>query len=210
MKEKSLKKDDTAEEIRKLTFRECADHMFAKDQVLTIPNLMSCFRILLIPVMVRLISLKQYKWVLAVMAVSWITDILDGAVARRFGQISDFGRFLDPLADKLTQLFLLIALARSHPALYCLMVLLIIKEFTQLYFGYRQLARTGGAMSSEWYGKLSTVVFSASMAALVLMPDMGRGWIAAIVVVCGALLLLSLALYIRRFLEAGRAGKLPG
>ena len=209
MKERPKENKTDAGKKDRLTFRECADHMFARDQLMTIPNLMSVFRLLLIPVMVRLIDLGMYRWVLAVMIISWTTDILDGVVARRFDQMSDFGKFLDPLADKLTQLFLLIALARIHPVLYYLMALLVIKEFTQLYFGYMQLSRTGGAMSSEWYGKLSTVALSVSMAIIVLMPGLGTGAVIAIVIVCSALLLLSLVLYTRRFIISGRTGKLP-
>ena len=82
---------------------------FSKGQILTIPNLLSVIRIAMIPVIVWLYSFeKNYYGVISVIILSGATDIIDGWVARHFHKVSDFGKALDPLADKLTQAALLL------------------------------------------------------------------------------------------------------
>ena len=77
--------------------------LFKKENVLTIPNLLSLFRLLLIPVIVWLYCVRQdYRWTIVALAVSGLSDILDGIIARKFNMVSDLGKILDPCADKLT------------------------------------------------------------------------------------------------------------
>ena len=84
---------------------------FEKKQILTIPNLLSVVRLALIPVIVWLYSYeKNYYAAIGVILLSGATDIIDGWIARHFNMISDFGKALDPLADKLTQAALLLCL----------------------------------------------------------------------------------------------------
>ena len=73
------------------------------DQVFTIPNILSFFRLLLIPLIVFLYVGKElYGWTLVVLIISLVTDIIDGLVARKLNMVTDFGKFIDPVADKLT------------------------------------------------------------------------------------------------------------
>ena len=75
-----------------------------KHKIITIPNILSLFRLLLIPVIMWLyIVRKDPLWTTAVLALSGITDIVDGIVARKCHMVSDFGKAFDPVADKLTQ-----------------------------------------------------------------------------------------------------------
>ena len=77
---------------------------FSKNAILTIPNLISLFRILLIPLIIWLYcGKKQYAATIAVVAISGVSDIIDGKIARKFNMVSDVGKVLDPIADKLTQ-----------------------------------------------------------------------------------------------------------
>ena len=76
--------------------------VFQKEQILTIPNLLSLVRIGLIPVIIWLYCVKkEYTLAVAVIFLSGVTDIVDGWIARHFNMVSDFGKILDPLADKL-------------------------------------------------------------------------------------------------------------
>ena len=76
---------------------------FAKDQVLTIPNMLSFLRILLIIPIVWLYWIDQPIWALAFVILSGLTDVIDGFIARKFHMVTDLGKVVDPIADKLTQ-----------------------------------------------------------------------------------------------------------
>lgn len=96
-----------------------------KDQILTIPNLLSIVRLLLIPLIVWLfVAKKEYNWAVAVILLSGATDIVDGFIARHFNMVSDFGKILDPVADKLTQAALIICLTVKHKLMFVLIALL--------------------------------------------------------------------------------------
>ena len=98
-----------------------------KKEILTIPNLLSLFRLVLIPVYVVIYlnaqELADYFLAAGILAVSCLTDMIDGKIARRFNMISNLGKILDPIADKTTQFTLLICLAIKHPVLRYLAVL---------------------------------------------------------------------------------------
>ena len=72
------------------------------DGCLTIPNLMSVIRILLIPVFAVLYYKGYIWWSVLILAISGVSDFLDGKIARKFNQVSALGKMLDPVADKLT------------------------------------------------------------------------------------------------------------
>ncbi|MEE1164601.1 MAG: CDP-alcohol phosphatidyltransferase family protein, partial [Lachnospiraceae bacterium] len=82
-----------------------------KHKIITIPNVLSFLRLLLIPVIVWLYIVKKDPiWTMAILALSGITDIVDGIIARKCNMISDFGKAFDPVADKLTQIAMLFCL----------------------------------------------------------------------------------------------------
>ncbi len=70
-------------------------------RIVTVPNLLTIFRMVLIPVFVTLIFYQRFVWALAVFVIAGVTDGLDGLLARRFDQRSQLGTILDPIADKL-------------------------------------------------------------------------------------------------------------
>ena len=86
-----------------------------KKEILTVPNLLSLFRLALIPVYIsaylRAQTGQDHALAAGILAVSCLTDLLDGIIARRFHMISHVGKVLDPLADKLTQLALFLCLS---------------------------------------------------------------------------------------------------
>ena len=113
-----------------------------RKQIWSIPNLLSFFRILLIPVMVTLYVKGRTIAALVVFGVSALSDIVDGQIARRCNMVTDLGKMLDPLADKLTQGAALVCVARTHPQLFFLLGFMAMKELTQAYIGGR--TRMGG------------------------------------------------------------------
>lgn len=88
-----------------------------------IPNALSIVRLLLLPLFVVLILVVERDadvpvWSFAVLVLSGVTDSLDGIIARRFNQITDIGKLLDPVADKITQVTVVICLAVRYTVLF--------------------------------------------------------------------------------------------
>ena len=169
---------------------------FSAENILTIPNLLSLFRILLIPVILWLYcGRKQYAATIAVIAISGASDIMDGKIARKFHMVSDVGKVLDPIADKLTQAALVICLIARYPWMWGLLALFAVKECLMLLWGYWTLKRTDTINSAKWYGKLSTAVLYAVMMILILFVDIPEAGANALILLCGGAMLLSLILY---------------
>ena len=167
-----------------------------KENICTIPNLLSLIRILLIPLIIWLYCAKKaYLPTLMVIAISGFTDVIDGKIARRFHMVSDVGKVLNPVADKLTQATLVICLIARYPWMWALLALFAVKECLMLLWGYLTLKSTETINSAKWYGKLSTAVLYAVMMLLVLFVDIPEAVANALILLCGGVMLLSLVLY---------------
>ena len=168
-----------------------------KEQILTIPNLLSLVRLLLIPVIVWLYCFTEYHiTAVTVIILSGLTDIADGIIARKFHMVSDFGKILDPIADKLTQGAVLICLALQNTWIRALTVLFIIKELCVAVLGYIALRRDS-VNSAKWFGKVNTVVLYAVLVLLILFPGMPQWLCALLICISGGMMLLALVLYTR-------------
>ena len=153
--------------------------MFIKDwkkEVFTIPNLLSLFRLSLIPVYISIylnaVTTADYRLAAVILAISCMTDAVDGFIARKFNMISNLGKFLDPLADKFTQLTVTICLSVRYAVLRPVLILFLIKEFFQLFamiFYYRRGKMLPGAL---WAGKICTTVLFVSLIGMVLFPNL--------------------------------------
>ncbi len=135
---------------------------------LGIPNLLSIFRLIMIPFFVLLyLSNLRFSGIIAagVLILSAITDVLDGIIARKFNMVSDLGRILDPLADKLTQATICICLVvrKIAPFSFWLLIMLILKEFVMIGAGANIIRKGKELTSSKWFGKLGTVIFYSAM-----------------------------------------------
>ena len=172
-----------------------------RKQIWSIPNLLSFFRILLIPVMVTLYVKGRTIAALVVFGVSALSDIVDGQIARRCNMVTDLGKMLDPLADKLTQGAALVCVARTHPQLFFLLGFMAMKELTQAYIGGRIVKKTGHVFNARWFGKLCTVVTTASLMAMFVFPQLPEWAVNSLLILCSAMMLVSLALYVRHFME---------
>jgi len=170
-----------------------------KKEVITIPNLLSLFRILLIPVYVNLYleatEDRQYLMAGSVLAISCLTDMADGINARKFHMISNVGKILDPLADKLTQLALILSLSARYPVLYPVLGLFLIKEFFQggalLFFAQKGKVLPGALLA----GKLCTTVLFGSLILLVMFPRIPDRAVKILTLVDAGFLLYSFGSY---------------
>ena len=167
-----------------------------KENILTIPNLLSLIQILLIPFIIWLYcAQKAYLCIIIVIALSGFTDIIDGKISRKFNMVSDVGKVLDPVADKLTQATLVICLIARYPWMWALLALFAVKECLMLLWGYLTLKSTGTINGARWYGKLSTVVLYLVMTVLFFWQEIPDGLAWFLIVSCAGIMLMSLVLY---------------
>ncbi len=142
---------------------------------INIPNTLSVLRILLVPVFavmyLRAESAEGYLNAASVLAISGITDMLDGQIARKCGMITDLGKLLDPLADKLTQGTVCVCMAIKHPSLALILAALIIKEVLIFAGGIFVYKRKDFVVTSNIFGKIYTAVFFVVMTAIVAFPQ---------------------------------------
>ena len=122
-----------------------------------IPNILTLFRIVLIPFIVVSIMTDEYITALFFFIISGLTDILDGTIARKFNFITDFGKLIDPLADKLTQIATLVSIVVKGLIPYWILIVILLKEVIMI-CGASFLYGKSTVVSSKWFGKLSTVV----------------------------------------------------
>ena len=171
-----------------------------KDDILTIPNMLSFFRILLIPVMVLVYNhFDHCIATIGVIALSGLTDIADGKIARKYNITSDFGKFIDPVADKLTQLAMILCLLSKYPGMLALVILMVLKESFLFALSYITFKRTGIVNSAKWYGKVTTAVLYSVMIILFLLPDISVNIANALIILCGTIIFISMILYSRLF-----------
>ena len=145
--------------------------MMKKKQVLTVPNLLSVFRLLLIPLILWLYrSRLSYGLSLAVLILSGLTDIADGYIARRWDLVSDLGKALDPVADKLTQIATLWCLLSRFPHMWLPLVVLTVKETVTGAMSLYAVKKSGQVHGADWHGKVCTVCLYALMGLHMLWP----------------------------------------
>ncbi len=170
-----------------------------KKDWMTIPNLLSVFRLLLIPVYLYCYlgaESKQEHFVSAlILGVSSLTDLLDGLIARKFHMISQLGKALDPIADKLTQGTVMVCLGLHYPVLWILFGLFVVKEGFMLVMGIFHLKKGKMPSGALMIGKICTTVLFLSMIVLVLFPRVPQSAVLALTGVCAVFMLISLGMY---------------
>jgi cardiolipin synthase len=148
----------------------------------TIPNLISVIRILLIPLFGYLFYNDEKIIAVLVLAISGLTDMFDGKIARKFNQISDLGKVLDPVADKLTQITIAVMLlidfkSAQNPiinALGWVFLVFLIKEAVMIVGGLIMLLLNIRPGAAEFWGKAATVVFYVGMVIIIAVgPEVG-------------------------------------
>lgn len=170
-----------------------------KKDIFTIPNLLSLFRLVLIPVYITIYldarDFRDYFLAASILAVSCLTDMIDGKIARHFNMISTVGKILDPLADKLTQFALILCLASKHPILWYIVGLFFVKELFQLVAGAINLHKGKMLKGALFSGKICTTILFISLILMVLLPELDTKTVNIIATIDGVFLLIAFADY---------------
>ena len=149
-----------------------------KKEILTIPNMLSLFRLVLIPIYIAIYlnaqSNSDYILAAAILAVSCLTDLIDGKIARHFNMISNLGKLLDPVADKATQFTSTVCLSIRYNILWYLMGLFVLKEGFQLIAGGLRLRKGRMLKGAQLTGKICTTILFISLILMVMIPNLGN------------------------------------
>lgn len=137
-------------------------------RVVTIPNVLSLFRLLLIPVFLLLLLVGRYDFALVVLVVSAATDFVDGYIARRFNQVSRLGQLLDPAADRLFIFSTLVGLAWQGLVPWWFAILIIARDVLLLALGVVLANHGYGPLPVHHLGKMGTFALLFAMPVLVL------------------------------------------
>ncbi len=174
-------------------------------EIFSIPNLLSLFRILLIPFFVLAYVNARlpegYYLPATILIISGLTDCGDGFIARKFNMITDFGKVLDPLADKLTQGAVVLVLMLRIPFMAVIMLIFIIKEMSMGVISF-QLFREGKKLDGAlWFGKACMAVFYVLTVILVAYPNLSIWMIYSLLSIILACLLFSFTMYMKVLLK---------
>lgn len=170
-----------------------------KSDYFTIPNLLGYFRIILIPVYLYLYFKAEtegdYLLAAGVIGISGLTDCFDGKIARKFNMITEFGKILDPVADKLTQGALVLSLMFRFPLMEYVFVLFVIKEAYMAVMGAIMLRKGKRMDGAQWCGKVCTTVLYVVMFLLILIPGISIFIANLLMLICMIFMLYSLGSY---------------
>ncbi len=187
---------------------------FSKKDLWTIPNILCYIRFLLIPAFVVLYikatTPSEYLRAAVIVLISGMTDFLDGFIARRYDMITELGKIIDPIADKLTQASLIFVLIVKIKWMYLLLVMFLLLQIFLVVAGLVMLKKGTKLNGSKWFGKVSTTVFYAIMLILVAMPTLDYRITNTLMLVCGAFFLLSMLLYMKEYITMYHSLKAKG
>ncbi len=139
---------------------------------MNLPNKLTILRIILVPFFVLFLLVDSipmnYLWALLIFAIASITDCLDGYIARKYHLITNFGKFLDPLADKVLVLAAMISFIELGLASSVVVIIVIAREF--LVTSLRLVAASDGTViAASIYGKIKTILQMFSIVAILLL-----------------------------------------
>ena len=128
---------------------------------MNLPNKLTILRVIMIPffiVTLMIDSIPGGKWIaLGLFVIASLTDLLDGKIARKYNLVTNFGKFMDPLADKLLVCSAMIAMIELGRIPYWVVIIIIAREF--IISGFRLVASDNGVViAAGWWGKIKTVV----------------------------------------------------
>lgn len=169
-----------------------------------IPNILTVLRFVLIPFAVAYMLNDQYIMAIVFICISGLTDVLDGAIARKFNFITNFGKLIDPLADKVTQLSLLGTLVLKDIVPLWILVIVLFKEAAMV-AGASFLYGKELVVSSKWYGKAATVLFYLAIILSMVFREFNINNIFVLILyyIAVAMTIFSLIMYFREFYMQG-------
>ena len=140
-----------------------------------VPNILTMLRFVFIPFIIISLYYNNYILAFVLLTLSGLSDVLDGYIARKYNFITDFGKLMDPLADKLTQLTVLTTLALKGIIPIWMIIVLAVKECVMI-AGASFLYGKDLVVSSKWYGKLATVLFYLAMVCSLMIRHFNIEW----------------------------------
>lgn len=165
-------------------------------RILTIPNVLSFSRLLMIPWFIwEYLEQGNSFGTAMILLLSGFTDTIDGMIARRFNMVSNLGKALDPVADKLTQIAMIACMVLSFPHMWAVLGVLCAKELFVLTTSIISIHKTNEVLPADWHGKLTTTILYATMIAHLLFPSLSGSVSDALIGLCICLILLSGVLY---------------
>ena len=174
-----------------------------KKELLSIPNCMGYFRILLIPLFcITYLSAntpRDYYFATGILLISTITDFLDGQIARRLNMITEFGKFLDPVADKMTHAAIAICLMFRYDFMKYLVLLMLIKEGFMAIMGIINIKHGTKLDGAKWFGKLCTASLFFVLLILVFLPNISVDIANILIFIEMVIMFITLILYIPEF-----------
>lgn len=171
--------------------------------VFTVPNILSFVRLLMIPFIVWTYCTEQSAVLTAALLIlSGVTDVVDGFIARRFNMISDIGKALDPVADKCTQLAMLLCLLTKYERMIIPFVILLVKELVNGTVNLISAKRKKRIEGADWHGKVSTVLLYAMLVVHVLWINIPVCVSNVFIGACIVMMSISFALYLLRGLKS--------
>lgn len=183
----------------------------SKKDIFTIPNCICYLRILLIPVFsyVYLTANSKEDYLLAagIVLFSSFTDLFDGMIARKFNQVTELGKILDPVADKLTHAVLALCLAFRYPLMWGLIALMVIKEGYMAIMGIKFLKQDKMMNGAMWYGKVCTATLFISLVILFFVYDMPIVYVNLIICITMVIMFFTLVQYIRFYRQMEEESK---
>ncbi len=136
---------------------------------ITIPNFLTILRIFLNIPFVHYFLNNNYTNAVIVLLISAFSDMLDGVIARNFDQKSELGSMLDPIADKISFITVVVCIAIIFPEVKAIVAIMFAKEILMLIGGIYMISKNIKPSPAKWYGKLSTVIFYLSSGIIVLL-----------------------------------------
>ena len=175
------------------------ENIFGKDRVFTVPNLLSLLRLLMVPwIAVRYRSGDSLA-AAALVVCSGLTDVADGLIARRWNQVTNLGKILDPVADKLTLGTMIFCLIPKYRSMILLLTLFLMRELVMAGLGLAMIHTREEVHSARWYGKAATALLYAAVFYLMLRPQAGGEGARVLIGGCAAVVALAWLGYLLRY-----------
>ncbi len=184
-----------------------------KKELFSIPNLLGYFRILMMPVFLLQYTtadtFQEYVAAFLVLGIALLTDFFDGKIARKFNMITEFGKALDPVADKLIQGTLALAVLSHYPFMRYFMVLFLCKECYMAFMGLYLKKKKNQWNGAKWYGKICTGAIDMGIFVLLLFPELPYQAANLLILVMMGFMVFSLVKYIQFHIELLKGEPFP-
>ena len=174
-------------------------------ELFNIPNCLCYLRIILIPIFLHryfLAGSKEDYYICAtILIISGLSDFLDGYIARHYQMITDFGKVIDPIADKLTQFTVAFVLVYTYSWMWLLLLIIVLKDGMLALGGLYLYEKGAKVQGASWWGKISTAIFDVVAIVLIGIHIANSIFATISIFVCIMLMLLSLVLYAKQLLS---------